>query len=441
MLSNPVFSSIILMFILCILRCNVMLSILISAMVAGLMAHIMPSGEAYTFMKSMNYTLDVFIEGMKGNLQTALSYVLLGVLAAAISFTNLTTILINKISKFITKSKFYFIFAIAFIACFSQNLIPVHIAFIPILIPPLLSVMNKMNVDRRAVACALTFGLQTPYISLPVGFGLLFFSILQKEMANNGLNVEISQIASVMGMAAIPMIIGLILAVIVFKKPREYKDIENNTPKNLDEIKMGLKEWGALAGIVVAFIIQIFFGSLPLGALLGIITMIVFGGIKYKDMDKTFDKGIHIMGFIAFVMLVAAGYGAILRETGGIPELVNAAASLAGGKLGGAALMLIIGLFITIGIGSSFGTIPIITAIYYPLALELGFSTSAIIILIGIAAAVGDAGSPASDSTLGPTSGLNFDGQHNHIYDTCIPTFIFFNIPLILFGILFAVIL
>ena len=103
--------------------------------------------------------------------------------------------------------------------------------------------------------------------------------------------------------------------------------------------------------------------------------------------------------------------------------------------------MLVIGLFITIGIGSSFGTIPIITAIYYPLALELGFSTSAIIILIGIAAAVGDAGSPASDSTLGPTSGLNFDGQHNHIYDTCIPTFVFFNIPLILFGILFAVIL
>ena len=103
MLSNPVFSSIILMFILCILRCNVMLSILISAMVAGLMAHIVPSGETYTFIKSMNYTLDVFIEGMKGNLQTALSYVLLGVLAAAISFTNLTTILINKISKFITK--------------------------------------------------------------------------------------------------------------------------------------------------------------------------------------------------------------------------------------------------------------------------------------------------------------------------------------------------
>jgi len=65
----------------------------------------------------------------------------------------------------------------------------------------------------------------------------------------------------------------------------------------------------------------------------------------------------------------------------------------------------------------------------------------AIILLVGIAAALGDAGSPASDSTLGPTSGLNADGEHNHIYDTCVPTFIFFNIPLIIGGIVGAMIL
>ncbi|MSN96257.1 sodium:proton antiporter [Campylobacter sp. FMV-PI01] len=441
MLNNPVFVSIILMLILCIFRCNVMLSIIISALVAGVMAGIMPDGESFNIAKSLIQTLSIFIEGMKGNLETALSYILLGVLAAAISYTNLTTILINKISKFITKSKIYFVVAIAIISCFSQNLVPVHIAFIPILIPPLLGIMNKMQIDRRMVACALTFGLQTPYISIPVGFGLLFFSILKKEMANNGLIVEISKIASIMWMAAIPMIIGLILAIIIFKKPKIYKDIDQNTPQNLDDIKMGIKEWGALIGIIVAFIIQICFKSLPLGALLGIVAMIICGGISYKKMDLVFDKGIHIMGFIAFVMLVAAGYGAILRETGGINELVNTVASLAGGKFGGAVLMLIIGLFITIGIGSSFGTIPIITAIYYPLALKLGFSTEAIILLIGIAAAVGDAGSPASDSTLGPTSGLNFDGKHNHIYGTCIPTFVFFNIPLIIFGAIFAMIL
>ena len=47
----------------------------------------------------------------------------------------------------------------------------------------------------------------------------------------------------------------------------------------------------------------------------------------------------------------------------------------------------------------------------------------ATIAIIGTAGALGDAGSPASDSTLGPTSGLNADGQHHHIWDTCVPTF------------------
>ena len=66
--------------------------------------------------------------------------------------------------------------------------------------------------------------------------------------------------------------------------------------------------------------------------------------------------------------------------------------------------MLLVGLLVTMGIGSSFATIPIITTIFVPLCLHLGFSPMATIAIIGSAAAVGDAGSPASDSTLGPTS-------------------------------------
>ncbi|WP_454978864.1 Na+/H+ antiporter NhaC family protein, partial [Corynebacterium propinquum] len=58
----------------------------------------------------------------------------------------------------------------------------------------------------------------------------------------------------------------------------------------------------------------------------------------------------------------------------------------------------------------------------------------ATVALVGTAGALGDAGSPASDSTLGPTSGLNVDGQHDHIRDSVIPTFLHFNIPLIAFG-------
>ena len=95
-------------------------------------------------------------------------------------------------------------------------------------------------------------------------------------------------------------------------------------------------------------------------------------------------------------------------------------------------MITLIGLLVTIGIGSSFSTIPILALLYVPLCQRMGFSLSATILLMSSAAALGDAGSPASDSTLGPTAGLNADGQHNHIWDTCVPTFIHFNIPLML---------
>ena len=58
----------------------------------------------------------------------------------------------------------------------------------------------------------------------------------------------------------------------------------------------------------------------------------------------------------------------------------------------------------------------------------------ATILLVTIAAACGDAGSPASDTTLGPTSGLSVDGQHEHIKDTCIPQMLCFGLPLIILG-------
>lgn len=428
LLTNSVVLSVLLMCVLCLLRFNVFLAILISALAAGMFAG-----------KGLVETTNLLITGMQGNLETALSYILLGTLAAAISMTNLTPILIHYVSKFISKKVFWFSLSIAFIACFSQNLIPVHIAFIPILIPPLLALMNKLRIDRRAVACALTFGLQAPYVSISVGFGLLFHTILKKELGNNGINVEIGDISSVMWIGGVAMLIGLVLALFYYRKPRDYMQsaLESKELKvaQKEDLHMGQKEWVVLGGAVIAFGVQIWSSSLPLGALLGLIVMIIFGGIEYKKMDKVMEQGLAMMAFIAFIMLVAAGFGSVIRETGGINELINFASSIGGGKLGGAIIMLVIGLLVTMGIGTSFGTIPIIAAIYVPLCASLGFSVPATILLVGIAAALGDAGSPASDSTLGPTSGLNADGKHSHIYDTCVPTFIFFNIPLIVFGV------
>jgi putative amino acid transporter len=141
-------------------------------------------------------------------------------------------------------------------------------------------------------------------------------------------------------------------------------------------------------------------------------------------------------------MISAAGFAAVMKETQGVESLVQSVSSLIGHHKGIAAfLMLLVGLLITMGIGSSFSTVPIIATIYVPLCLQLGFSPMATIALIGTAGALGDAGSPASDSTLGPTSGLNADGQHDHIWDSVVPTFIHYNIPLILFGWVAAMVL
>lgn len=433
MLTNPVVVSILVMGVLCLARLNVLLAILISALTAGILGGI-----------GVEKSINLLISGMAGNLETALSYVLLGTLASAIARTNLTLILIHYIANFVQNRRLMFCLFIAFFACFSQNLIPVHIAFIPILIPPLLPLMNRLKIDRRAVACALTFGLKAPYVSFSVGFGLIFHTILRDQLNQNGVNIDLSDVSSVMWIGGLSMLIGLLLAIFVFyRKPREYQNtyLSEESLEILERPKMQRRDFAVLLGAIVAFVVQLWAGSLPLGALCGIILMVLLGGIQWGEIDEVMEEGFKMMAFIAFVMLVAAGFGAILKETGAIQSLVNYVATLAGGKFGGALMMLLVGLLITIGIGTSFGTIPIIAAIYCPLGLELGFSSSAIILLVGIAGALGDAGSPASDSTLGPTAGLNADKQHNHIWDTCVPTFLTYNTSLIIGGTIGAILL
>ena len=50
--------------------------------------------------------------------------------------------------------------------------------------------------------------------------------------------------------------------------------------------------------------------------------------------------------------------------------------------------MLVVGVLVTMGIGTSFGTIPIIAAIYTPLAIKLGFTAGAAVCLVAAAAAL-----------------------------------------------------
>ena len=430
-LTNPIVVSVLLMSALCLMKMNVLLAIVTAGIVAGV-----------TGGMDLQQTVSSLIGGMGGNSETALSYILLGVLAVAIGKSGLADIASRKIAAVVGGKKAMFVFLIAGISCFSQNLLPVHIAFIPILIPPLLALMNKMKLDRRGVACALTFGLKAPYVSLPVGFGLLFMTIIKDQMLANGVEASIEDISSVMWIGGLSMLVGLMLAVACYSGSREYKDLPIvGADENADNTEMNMQCWMALAAAVVAFVAQLYFKSLPIGAMCGLIVIFATGGMKWSDMDELVNGGMQMMGFIAFVMLVAAGYANILRETQSVQELVAATTQIINTKFAGALLMLLVGLLITMGIGTSFGTIPVIASIYIPLGIEIGFSMPAIILLIGIAAALGDAGSPASDSTLGPTAGLNADGQHNHIWDTCVPTFIFYDIPLVIGGIIGAMML
>ena len=424
-LLNPVVLSVIVMIVLCLLKLNVLLALFVSALVAGLSAN-MPIGDV----------MGNLINGMGGNSETALSYILLGALAVAISSTGVAAIISKKIASVVNGKKKILLLIIAFFACFSQNLIPVHIAFIPILIPPLLKLMNSLKLDRRAMACSLTFGLKAPYIALPVGFGLIFQGIISAEMTKNGMAVEKMDVWKSTWFLGLFMFIGLLLAIFVtYRKDREYKDLPLKGMEEVEATEMEPKHWLTLLAAALAFVIQILYGSLPLGAVAALAAMLIFRVIKWKDIDEFISGGVGLMGLIAFIMLVAAGYGNIIRETGAVGELVDSIHGLIGGsKAIGVLLMLLVGLLITMGIGTSFGTIPVVAAIYIPLCIKLGLSVSGAIVVLAAAAALGDAGSPASDSTLGPTSGLNADGQHDHIWDTCVPTFLHFNIPLIIAG-------
>lgn len=432
---NAVIIAVLTMLVLSLFRTHVVIALLIGALVGGLTGGL-----------GLQATIDAFNSGIGGGASVALSYALLGGFAVAIAQSGLPHALANRVVLMLGQSpdparihliKNILLFVILMVAISSQNIMPIHIAFIPLLIPPLLLAMSKMQLDRRLIACVLTFGLVTPYMFLPVGFGGIFLNeILLKNISNSGLNITDISVIEAMGIPAAGMLFGLLIAVFIsYRGKRRYDikkiaavedNIKTYTPKDITV---------ALLAIAVAFVTQLYTDSMVIGAMLGFILFSITGVVRWKESDGLLTDGMKMMATIGFIMIAAAGFAQVLKETGEIATLVSSSVDIIGNNKPMAAfLMLLVGLLITMGIGSSFSTIPIIAAIYVPLAIQLGFSPLAIVALVGTAAALGDAGSPASDSTLGPTSGLNVDGQHNHIWDSVVPTFLHYNLPLLVFG-------
>lgn len=429
---NAVLVAVCIMLILSLLRINVVFSLIIGALVGGLTAGL-----------SVAETIDAFTSGLGAGATIALSYGLLGGFAVAISKTGIPDLLVIAILKLVKNkgdsNKTGYVKALVFLvlllmAVFSQNLIPIHIAFIPLLVPPILKVLNMLQVDRRLIACILAFGLITPYMFLPYGFGAIYQEIVATQMGLSGLEVSLGDIPKAMAFPALGMVFGLMSAFVLFRKPRNYKQEE----VDIEELEVQVKKSSILftiLSLIAALLVQVKTDSMIAGALAGIVVLYISGALKRKEADVLLTEGMRMMAFVGFVMITANGFASVINATGHVERLVEASSKLLAGNVSIAVLiMLIVGLVVTMGIGSSFATIPIIAAIFVPLAMDLGLSPLATIALIGTAGALGDAGSPASDSTLGPTAGLNVDGQHNHIWDTCVPTFICYNIPLVLFG-------
>lgn len=430
---NAVIIAIVVMLALSLLRVNVVLALVAGAIVGGFIGGL-----------SFDETITSFTGGLGAGATIALSYALLGGFALAISKTGIPQLLVAAMLRIVKKEgepdrtalgKVLIVLILLVMALFSQNLIPIHIAFIPLLVPPILHILNMLKIDRRLIASVLTFGLTAPYILLPYGYGFIFHEILANQMTAAGMAIDMADIPKAMALPVLGLFVGLLIAIFFsYRKPREYADKQMEITEEVVVVKTRNIVFTVLA-LIGTLIVQIPTQSMIAGAVTGIAILYITGALKWKDADGLINEGMRMMAFVGFVMIAANGFAAVLQETGHIVTLVEYASSALGDNKGMAAfVMLLIGLIVTMGIGSSFATIPIIASIFVPLSLAFGFSPLAIIALVGTSAALGDAGSPASDSTLGPTAGLGVDGQHNHIWDTCVPTFIHFNIPLLLFG-------
>ena len=262
-------------------------------------------------------------------------------------------------------------------------------------------------------------------------------------MYENTANIDIAfnDIWKAMLIPSMGYVFGLILAIIIYWKPRKYKKIKVEEDEEIGKLETYPLVVTVIA-ILATFIVQTFTESMIFGALAGILIFFFSGLYKWRDLDAKLVEGIQIMAYIGVVILSANGFAGVMNETHEVGALVKSLATITGdNKAFSIIMMYLIGLVVTLGIGSSFATIPIIASLFIPFGEEIGLSAMALIAVIGTAGALGDSGSPASDSTLGPTAGLNVDGEHDHIRDTCIPNFLIYNIPLIIFGFIAAMVL
>ena len=430
-ITNPVFVAVIVMTVLCLLKMNVYLSIIIAALVCGLMGG-----------SSIYETLELFFTGTGNDLGGYINMLFMSVVAAYMVSSGLGDVLAPRVSKALRGKPWILVVAFAVIGICCETVLTFGSSFCLIIIPPLLAVFNNYKVDRRKVCTSIMCGLQIGYACVPIGFGALFMGIVAAAMADNGVaGITYLDVAKANWPIILAMVLAIVFVCLVFRKPREYKPVAGITAPAEGEApaedapmpKWEVKHTLAIIAALVAPAVQMLTGYLQLGGLISMALFVIFGIVKFGDMRKLTDTGFLDIAVVVFIMMAGGGFANVSRTVGNVDALVANTVSLIGSsKLLAAFIMLLLGLLVTLGIGTSWGTVPIVATIMVPMGLQLGFSIPAIIMLISAAAVLGDAGSPASDQTLLPTAVFNLDGQHDHIWDTCVPSFICCNVPILI---------
>lgn len=259
---NAVIIAVLTMLVLSLFRTHVVIALLIGALVGGITGGL-----------GVQATIDAFNAGIGGGASVALSYALLGGFAVAIAQSGLPHALANRVVLMLGQDpdparikwiKNILLFVILMVAISSQNIMPIHIAFIPLLIPPLLLAMSKMQLDRRLIACVLTFGLVTPYMFLPVGFGGIFLNeILLKNISNGGLDITGISVIEAMGIPAAGMLCGLLIAVFISYRGKRRYDISKIVAIEEDDHIHSNKDVAmAVLAIGAAFVTQLYTDSM-----------------------------------------------------------------------------------------------------------------------------------------------------------------------------------
>lgn len=437
-ITNPVFASVVIMLVLCVLHVNVYLAIIIAAVICGLMG-----GAPLTEIISL------FASGISSHGENAIIFIILAAIASAIVASGMSDAMAPRVSKILGQRPWLLLVGLIIIAALCETVITFGATFVFIIIPPLLTVFNRYSVDRRKVATAIMCGLQIGYVCIPIGYGAVFQDMVAGVMSDCGIEITYLEVAVTTWPIFLAMFVAAVVVAVIYRKPRTYTSVPGITaPAETDGAQTDeLPPWEFkhTMGIVAAFatpVVQLITGSIVLGGLTALALILIFRVASIKSLDEHIYKGMKDVAAVVFVMAAGTGYANVSNAYGDVNGLVNSIVNMLGSsKLVGAFAMLVLGLIVTLGIGTSWGTVPIVGIIMVPMGLQMGFSVPAISMLICAAAVLGDAGSPASDQALLPTATLNLDGQHDHIWDTCVPSFICCNVPIIVLGTICACIM